>query len=116
MRAARGLPKLRRDARLVLASQAHVRDLMSRDMFEHGDVESRMHRFAARGPRFGENIAWGVGDSGSARSIVARWMRSAGHRANLLRPGWRRVGVGVAAGTFSGHAGVRLVAATFAGL
>jgi uncharacterized protein YkwD len=115
VRGARGLPKLRPDLRLARASRSHVLDLLSRDVFEHGDLEGRMRRFGARGPRFGENIAWGAGHRGSAQSLVAMWMRSPRHRANLLRPGWRRVGIGVAAGTFSGHAGVRLVAAAFAG-
>jgi uncharacterized protein YkwD len=115
VRATRGLTTLRHDARLARASRSHVRDLMSRDVFEHGDFESRMRRVGAQGPRFGENIAWGVGSRGSARSVVRMWMRSPGHRANLLRPGWSRVGIGVAAGSFSGYSGVRLVAAAFAG-
>jgi uncharacterized protein YkwD len=115
VRAAHGLAKLRRDARLSRASRAHALDLMRRDVFEHGDFEARMHRFAATGPRFGENIAWGAGSRGSARAVVRMWMRSPGHRANLLRPGWRRVGIGVTAGRFGGYDGVRVVAAAFAG-
>ena len=115
VRLAHGLPRLQRDVRLARASRAHVLDLLSRDVFEHGDFEGRMHRFGARGPRFGENIAWGAGRRGSAQALVAMWMRSPRHRANLLRPGWRRVGIGVAAGRFSGYTGVRLVAAAFAG-
>lgn len=116
VRAAHGLPVLRRDARLARASRAHVLDLIRRDAFEHGDFEERMRRFAAAGPRFGENIAWGAGSRGSARAVVRMWMQSPAHRANLLRPGWRRVGIGVTAGTFSGYGDVRLVAAAFAGL
>lgn len=115
VRAEHGLAKLRRDARLARASRFHVADLLSRGAFEHGDFEARMRRFGARGPRFGENIAWGARERGSARALVTMWMGSPAHRANLLRPGWRRVGIGVAAGTFSGHDGVRLAAAAFAG-
>lgn len=46
----------------------------------------------------GENIAWGGGSLGTHRAIVRAWMRSAGHRANLLNPRFRDVGVGVAPG------------------
>ena len=115
VRAARGLDALQRDRRLTAAAQAHALDLLSRDAFEHGDVEARLRRFRARGPRFGENLAWGAGQLGTARALVAAWMRSRGHRTNLLRRGWRRVGIGVAVGTFSGHSGARVVAANFAG-
>ncbi|GAA3341091.1 hypothetical protein GCM10020358_31130 [Amorphoplanes nipponensis] len=42
----------------------------------------------------GENIAWGYR---SATELVAAWMRSPGHRANILNCASRTVGVGVAA-------------------
>lgn len=42
----------------------------------------------------GENIAVGFP---SGRSVVTRgWMRSSGHRANILRPQYRLMGVGAA--------------------
>jgi uncharacterized protein YkwD len=34
--------------------------------------------------RVGENLAWGSGEYGTARSIFIAWMRSPTHRANLL--------------------------------
>jgi uncharacterized protein YkwD len=40
----------------------------------------------------GENLAWGAPDI-SAAQTVGRWMRSAGHRANILNPVWRSVAV-----------------------
>jgi uncharacterized protein YkwD len=43
------------------------------------------------------------------------WLASPPHRANLLRPGFRTVGVGVARGTFQGYAGALLVTTDFAG-
>jgi uncharacterized protein YkwD len=42
-------------------------------------------------------------------------MRSPGHRANLLRPGWTRVGIGARVGTFQGYRGATVVTADFAG-
>lgn len=50
----------------------------------------------------GENIAWGGGSLGTHRAIVRAWMRSAGHRANLLNPRFRDVGVGVPPGCMAG--------------
>jgi uncharacterized protein YkwD len=40
---------------------------------------------------------WGenVGAAGTLRRIRTLWMRSAGHRANILNPRFRRIGIGV---------------------
>ena len=48
--------------------------------------------------RSGENIAWGTRWRGSPKTIVSLWMGSPGHRANLLNPGFREIGVGIAFG------------------
>ncbi len=40
----------------------------------------------------GENLAWGAPDV-TAYDTVSRWMASPGHRANVLNPAWRSVGV-----------------------
>jgi uncharacterized protein YkwD len=34
--------------------------------------------------RAGENLAWGTGEEGTVRSIFRAWMRSPGHRQNVL--------------------------------
>jgi uncharacterized protein YkwD len=41
----------------------------------------------------GENLAWGAPGI-TARQTVSRWMRSPGHRANILNPTWRNIGLG----------------------
>ena len=41
----------------------------------------------------GENLAWGA-PAISASQTVSRWMASPGHRANILNPAWRNIGVG----------------------
>jgi uncharacterized protein YkwD len=40
---------------------------------------------------------WGenVGAAGTLLRIRTLWMRSGGHRANILKPGFRRIGIGV---------------------
>jgi uncharacterized protein YkwD len=46
---------------------------------------------------------------------VKMWLASPGHRANLLRPGYDRIGLGLGAGSFHGIAGATVVTADFAG-
>jgi uncharacterized protein YkwD len=83
--------------------------------FTHGAMGARLAAHGVRGPLYGENLAWGVGRSAAARTILRSWMASPGHRANLLRPGWRRIGVGALTGTFLGRRGATVVTADFAG-
>jgi len=115
VRGAHGLAQLRVDYRLQLAARAHATDMLRRDYFAHGPVMSRILGFGAAGPVFGENLAWGTGRRAGAGAIVAGWLASPGHRANLLRSGFRRIGVAAPTGTFRGIAGVRMVTADFAG-
>jgi uncharacterized protein YkwD len=49
--------------------------------------------YTRRGFTVGENLGWGEGSLASARSIVAAWLRSPPHRANLLAGGFRDVGL-----------------------
>lgn len=46
----------------------------------------------------GENIAWGLGSLGTPAAAVDAWMHSPEHRANILTPGYRNIGIGVATG------------------
>ena len=115
VRAAHGLRTLRYDAGLARAARAHSRDMTREGYFAHGDFAPRMVRFHVRGPFVGENLAWGTGSYGTSRGIVRAWLASPGHRRNLLRPGFRRIGLGEVRATFKGLAGARVVTADFAG-
>lgn len=114
-RAAHGLAPLRLDAVLRRAAHSHSRDMLARGYFAHGAFRARMQRLGVQGPRVGENLAWGTGSRAQARTIVQTWLRSPTHRANLLRPGFRRVGVAPLRGTFAGQPGATVVTASFAG-
>ncbi len=50
-----------------------------------------------------------------AQWVVNTWLNSPTHRAVLLRPGFKRVGIGISYGTFAGHGGAGVVTADFAG-
>jgi len=98
-----GLASLRRSSTLERASQRHSDDMAVRKFFAHEtpDGVDPGARMAAVGypvgaTTTGENLAWGTGPEATPVRIVQGWMRSPGHRANILRPGYTEVGVGVA--------------------
>jgi uncharacterized protein YkwD len=113
VRKSHGLPALRIDFRLVNAARGHSSDMMRRQYFAHGSVVGRAVAAGAHGPLFGEDLAWATGIN--ATWVVTAWLASPAHRAVLLRPGFRRVGIGYAFGTFIGHGGAGVVTADFAG-
>ena len=115
VRVEHNLRPLRVDPHLVEAARAHSTTLLRSNVFEHGSFAERIALHGGRGPAFGENLAWGTGRLASARSIVGAWMSSPGHRANLLRPGWNRIGIGALSGRFLGHRRATVVTADFAG-
>lgn len=105
-RVRRHLAPLRRDRRLAIAARSHSRAMVARGVFSHdgpfGDVVARLRRAGyirgGGGWAVGENIAWGGGPLATPASIMRGWMGSPGHRANMLSPSFRDVGVGVALG------------------
>jgi uncharacterized protein YkwD len=104
---------LRIDSHLIRAARAHTADMLHRQYFAHGSISNRAQAAGARGPLYGENLAWVTGLT--ARWVVEHWLASPSHRSVLLRPGFRRVGIGIGFGTFGGHNGAGVVTADFAG-
>jgi uncharacterized protein YkwD len=115
VRVAHGVPALQNDTHLQRAATSHSREMLESNTFSHGAFGSRMLQFDVSFNTAGENLAWGTGSLGRAHAIVAAWLASPEHRANLLRPSFRRVGIGEVAGTFQGHGGAHVVTADFAG-
>jgi uncharacterized protein YkwD len=105
-RTARGEPPLRPNARLTRAAQGHSENMASGDYFEHrGRAGSTpLSRIRAAGYIFsshlgyelGENIAYGTLWKATPRAIVAAWMASPEHRANILDGHFRDTAIGVA--------------------
>jgi uncharacterized protein YkwD len=114
-RAAHGLLPVRTDPTLVRAARSHSREMLVGNSFSHGDFHGRMVAFDVHGAVAGENLAWGTGSYAEAKTIVAEWLASPDHRANLLRPGFRRIGIGLVRGDFLGSGGATVVTADFAG-
>ncbi|GEK21499.1 CAP domain-containing protein [Cellulomonas xylanilytica] len=92
-RAAAGLPAL--TVSDCAAQQAVDRTalLVAEGRFEHDPLEPIMQACAARA--VGENLALGYP---TATAVVAGWMGSQGHRANILSPRYTQIGVGCTKG------------------
>jgi len=95
-RAAYGLPPLAANAALNTAAVRHSQDMATNDFFSHtgSDGSSPGQRITQAGYvwyTYGENIAAGYT---SPSSVVAAWMGSAGHRANILNHCFQDMGVG----------------------
>ena len=106
-RADHGLAPLAGNDKLGAAASSYAHDLVAGSYFSHtgrdgSDMRERIERTgyltAARGWALGENLAWGTGALAAPVAIMQAWMNSPGHRANILDPSYREVGIGVVAG------------------
>lgn len=104
-RSAHGETPLQTNAHLDQAAQSHSDSMSARAYFDHvgptGDtpvvrMRAAGYIYSSRvGYDVAENLAWGSLWEGSPRAIVAAWMGSPGHRANILDPRFHDTGLGV---------------------
>lgn len=91
-----GCPALRVDQRLVKAAQAHSSDMAANSYFSHTSLDGRTFADRIRAAGYpspaAENIAMG---QRSAEEVMQAWMRSRGHRVNILNCGFVAIGVGL---------------------
>jgi uncharacterized protein YkwD len=99
-RARAGLTALRPESRLHEAAQLHAQQTSRLGRIDHVIPEvaypAPADRLAATGYEWqasAENLANGQPD---AASVVAAWMASAGHRANILNPAYTEIGAAYA--------------------
>lgn len=111
IRAQHGLPLLHEARKLRRVAAGHSNDMVARRYFEHTTPNGRtmVDRILASGyvrPQdgwlLGENLEWGTGSLATPRGAVQAWLHSPPHRANLLKRGYREVGIGVALGVPTG--------------
>jgi uncharacterized protein YkwD len=91
--------------RLEQSAQRHTEDMAFGNYFEHISPggETPVDRMRSSGYIYssqigyevGENIGWGTLSLATPRAVVAAWMASPGHRANILDTHFRDTGVGV---------------------
>jgi uncharacterized protein YkwD len=94
-RAKHGCDPLRLDAGLMLAARAHSAWMATTGTFSHtgrnnSSFATRVKTAGYSAPR-SENIAWGYR---TGADVVNAWMKSPGHRANILDCGAKAVAVG----------------------
>ncbi len=100
---------------LEAAAVAHSRSMLAGGFFAHESRDGSP--FVARVKRYYRSsgyTSWSAGENLlynsariDARTAIAAWLDSPGHRANMLAPAWREVGIGSlrassAGGTFRG--------------
>lgn len=105
LREEKGLEPLPVDPLLSRVARSYAEELLRTGQFAHhsptsGDLGARLRRAGHRFERAGENLA----QAPTVRMAHESTVRSPGHLANLLGPGWRRAGYGVAVGTLPGGA------------
>lgn len=88
IRARKGLPALRPDDKLVRAAETHAKDMIRKRFFSHTGSDGSTIGNRARKQGFGscviaENIAKG---HPTLDQVLAAWMKSKGHRRNILHP------------------------------
>jgi len=91
-----GLSALKFESRLATAALRHSEDMALQDYFSHTQAngDTPWDRINATGYQYSdaaENVAAGMS---TPESVVAGWMNSPGHRANILNPALKEIGVG----------------------
>jgi uncharacterized protein YkwD len=103
VRRAHGLTPLRESESLNRSSGQYARKMLRNDFFGHGPSIDVAGGFRSAG----ETLAYHTGWAAQPRQTISRWMNSPGHRAVLLSPGFRWVGMGLARGRL-GSSGVTM--------
>jgi uncharacterized protein YkwD len=106
-----GTSRLRAVARLRHAAASHSEDMADNNYFSHDAPDGRTvtdriratgYLSDARSWSVGETIAWGRARTGTPAAVVRMFLNSPPHRAILLDPGFRDLGVGIALGAPAG--------------
>jgi uncharacterized protein YkwD len=107
-RADRGLPGLNHVSELDQSADGMCKRMVAEHFFAHEtpDGKTVVDRVQPTGyiPKsgdwvVGENLAWGSGALSTPQSIVNGWMNSPGHRANILAPDYKDIGLAACMGS-----------------
>lgn len=95
-RKAKKLPELKVYTVMQSAAETWGTHLKNKGVFAHSSSSWRSSKISASGwASSGENLAWGYT---SASAAVAAWMKSSGHKANILGKSYRGMGIGYVKG------------------
>jgi uncharacterized protein YkwD len=106
IRRAAGLRTLTTITALRRIAARHSRDMVIRRYFAHTGPSNETLTVRLRSIEWqgcaGENIGYGTAYYATPRAMVWAWMRSSGHRANILEPDYRYIGAAISLGTPTG--------------
>jgi uncharacterized protein YkwD len=109
-----GLPPLAEAEQLSLSAAGKSGDILACNSFSHSACGREFTYWMKESGylsapcwRAGENLAWGIGEEGSVRSIFRAWMRSPGHRQNVLG-NFDQIGIALRVGELEGQGGTRV--------
>jgi uncharacterized protein YkwD len=107
-RTSRALAPLRANRRLRAAAEGYSGTMVARSFFDHVSpvdgstlqrrVTATRYLAGVASWRLAENIAWGTGELSTPAHTVDAWMRSPGHRRNILSSAYTEIGIGIALG------------------
>ena len=88
---------LRWSAALSAPALEHAKDMNRYDFFSHdgtdgSSVASRVDRTGYSWRMVGENLAYSTAGYYTPESVVADWLSSPGHCANIMQPGYSELG------------------------
>jgi len=94
------------DKKLNTVAELRMKDMFDKGYFEHVSPSGESASTVADDTKYeyvtiGENIALGNFEDDAV--LVKAWMDSPGHRANILRPVYTRIGIAVGKGTYQGR-------------
>lgn len=103
LRREQGLEPLAYDSQLREMARHHSHDMAEREVLTHRDVNglyvaSRATRARIDWLKVAENVARVKGYEKPAEQAVRDWLKSPGHRANILHPEFVHTGVGIVKG------------------
>lgn len=108
-RAANGLAPLTSQPVLEAAATGYAQAMVEQRFFAHvspaGEtLDQRLTSYitGARSYAIGENLAWGQGVLGTPAATMNAWMRSQGHRDNILSASFDEIGIGIVSGSPKG--------------
>lgn len=110
-RKSRGRAPFKAVGPLNRAADRKSADILRCDEFSHEacgrDFTYWIERSGYKACRAAENIAYGTGGLATPRAIFQAWMRSAGHRRNILGP-YEDTGIGLRIGELEGVRGAHV--------
>jgi uncharacterized protein YkwD len=100
-RKTRAIPELEWHERAAKAAHVHSKRMAERNFFSHidprrGDLADRLKAEGISWTAIAENLFQQQGYKDPVERAVAGWLKSEGHKRNLLNPAYTHTGIGVA--------------------